>query len=99
MENLYSAVRVVWAGWLYVLGRGAQHKPAMDAAVGEHQSTVPTRVAGLNNTAIDAMPLATRSEYFQLASTGHLGTMKRTIRGIVKRDGDRRISLVAWRLG
>ena len=31
------------------------------------------RVAGLNNTTIDAMPLATRSEYFQLASTGHPG--------------------------
>ncbi len=57
------------------------------------------RVAGLNNTAIDAMPLATRSEYFQLASTGHLGTMKRTIRGIVKRDSDKRLSVVAWRLG
>ena len=57
------------------------------------------RVAGLNNTAIDAVPLATRSEHFQLASTGHLGTMKRTIRGIVKRDSDRKLSLVAWRIG
>jgi len=45
------------------------------------------------------VPLATRSEFFQLASTGHLGTMKRTIRGIVKRDGDRKLSVVAWRIG
>ncbi len=57
------------------------------------------RVAGLNNTAIDAVTLVTRSEHFQLASTGHLGTMKRTIRGIVKRDSDRKLSLVAWRIG
>lgn len=57
------------------------------------------RVAGLNNTAIDAVTLVTRSEHFQLASTGHLGTMKRTIRGIVKRGSDRKLSLVAWRIG
>ncbi|MCU0582407.1 MAG: type II secretion system minor pseudopilin GspK [Syntrophales bacterium] len=57
------------------------------------------RVAGLNNTAIDAVTLVTRSEHFQLASTGHLGTMKRTIRGIVKRDSDRKLSIVAWRIG
>jgi len=25
--------------------------------------------------------------------------MKRTIRGIVKRDSDRKLSIVAWRLG
>jgi general secretion pathway protein K len=57
------------------------------------------RVAGLNNTAIDAVTVVTRSDFFHLASTGHLGTMKRTIRGIVKRDSDRKLSLVAWRLG
>ena len=57
------------------------------------------RVAGLNNTAIDVVTLVTRSDFFQLASTGHLGTMKRTIRGIVKRDSDRKLSIVAWRIG
>jgi len=57
------------------------------------------RVAGLNNTAIDAVTVVTRSDFFQLASTGHLGTMKRTIRGIVKRDSDRKLSIVAWRIG
>lgn len=57
------------------------------------------RVAGLSNVSIDAVPLVTRSEYFHLAATGHLGTMKRTIRGFVKRDGDRKLSIVAWRLG
>ena len=57
------------------------------------------RVAGLNNVSIDAVPLVTRSDFFHLAATGHLGTMKRTIRGFVKRDSDRKLSIVAWRLG
>jgi len=43
--------------------------------------------------------VATKSEYFQIAATGHLGTMKRTIRGIVKRDSEKKLSVVAWRLG
>jgi general secretion pathway protein K len=57
------------------------------------------RVAGLNNTAIDAATVVTKSEFFQIAATGHLGTMKRTIRGIVKRDSEKKLSVVAWRLG
>ena len=57
------------------------------------------RIAGLNNTAIDSVTVATKSEYFQIAATGHLGTMKRTIRGIVKRDSEKKLSVVAWRLG
>jgi general secretion pathway protein K len=57
------------------------------------------RVSGLQNTAIDSVTVATKSEYFQIAATGHLGTMKRTIRGIVKRDSEKKLSVVAWRLG
>ena len=57
------------------------------------------RVAGLNNTAIDSMTAVTKSDFFQIAAIGHLGTMKRTIRGIVKRDSEKKISVVAWRLG
>ena len=57
------------------------------------------RVAGLQNTAIDALTVVTKSEYFQVSSTGRLGTMKRTMRGIVKRDSERKLSIVAWRIG
>ncbi len=57
------------------------------------------RVAGLNNTAIDSMTVVTKSDFFQIAAIGHLGTMKRTIRGIVKRDSEKKLSVVAWRLG
>ena len=57
------------------------------------------RVSGLQNTAIDSVTVVTKSEYFQIAATGHLGTMKRTIRGIVKRDSEKKLSIVAWRLG
>jgi general secretion pathway protein K len=57
------------------------------------------RVPGLENTAIDSVTVVTKSEYFQIAATGHLGTMKRTIRGIVKRDSEKKLSVVAWRLG
>jgi general secretion pathway protein K len=57
------------------------------------------RVAGLDNTAIDSMTAVTKSDFFQIAAIGHLGTMKRTIRGIVKRDSEKKISVVAWRLG
>jgi general secretion pathway protein K len=57
------------------------------------------RVSGLQNTAIDTVTVVTKSEYFQIAATGHLGTMKRTIRGFVKRDSEKKLSIVAWRLG
>jgi general secretion pathway protein K len=57
------------------------------------------RVPGLENTAIDSVTVVTKSEYFQIAAKGHLGTMKRTIRGIVKRDSGKKLSVVAWRLG
>lgn len=57
------------------------------------------RIAGLENTAIDAVTVVTKSEYFQVSSTGRLGTMKRTMRGIVKRDSERKLTVVAWRLG
>lgn len=57
------------------------------------------RVSGLQNTTIDSVTLVTKSEYFQIVATGHLGTMQRTVRGIVKREGERNLSIVAWRLG
>ena len=57
------------------------------------------KVPGLENTAIDSVTVVTKSEYFQIAAKGHLGTMKRTIRGIVKRDSGKKLSVVAWRLG
>jgi general secretion pathway protein K len=57
------------------------------------------KVPGLENTAIDSVTVVTKSEYFQIAATGHLGTMKRAIRGIVKRDSGKKLSVVAWRLG
>jgi general secretion pathway protein K len=57
------------------------------------------RVSGLQNAAIDTVTVVTKSEYFQIAATGHLGTMKRTIRGFVKRDSEKKLSVVAWRLG
>jgi general secretion pathway protein K len=57
------------------------------------------RVSGLQNAAIDTVIVVTKSEYFQIAATGHLGTMKRTIRGFVKRDSEKKLSVVAWRLG
>jgi len=57
------------------------------------------KVPGLENTAIDSVTVVTKSEYFQIAAKGHLGTMKRTIRGFVKRDSGKKLSVVAWRLG
>jgi len=57
------------------------------------------RVSGLQNTAIDSVTVVTKSEYFQIAAKGHLGTMKRTVRGFVKRDSAKKLSVVAWRLG
>ena len=57
------------------------------------------RVSGLQNTALDSVTVVTKSEYFQIAATGHLGTMRRTIRGFVKRDSEKKLSVVAWRLG
>ncbi len=57
------------------------------------------KVPGLENTAIDALTVVTKSESFQITSVGRLLAMKKTMRGIVKRDGERKLSIVAWRLG
>ncbi|HTZ40427.1 MAG TPA: type II secretion system minor pseudopilin GspK [Syntrophales bacterium] len=56
------------------------------------------KVTGMASTSIEGI-LTTKSNSFQIISTGHLGSMKRTIRGVVKRDSDQKLSVVAWRLG
>jgi general secretion pathway protein K len=56
------------------------------------------KVTGMESTTIEGI-LTTKSDSFQIVSTGHLGSMKRTIRGIVKRDSEKKLSIVAWRLG
>jgi general secretion pathway protein K len=56
------------------------------------------KIAGMESTTIEGI-LTTKSDSFQIVSTGHLGSMKRTIRGMVKRDSDKKLSIVAWRLG
>ncbi len=52
----------------------------------------------MESTSIEGI-LTTKSDSFQIVSTGRLASMKRTLRGVVKRDGDKKISIVAWRLG
>jgi general secretion pathway protein K len=57
------------------------------------------KVTGMEGTTIDAAVLTTKSDVFQIVSTGRLGTMKRIIRGIVKRDSEKKLSVIAWRIG
>jgi general secretion pathway protein K len=57
------------------------------------------KVTGMESMTLDSPMLSTKSDSFQIISTGHLLAMKRTIRGVVKRDGEKKLSLVAWRLG
>ena len=56
------------------------------------------KVTGMESVTIEGI-LTTKSDSFQVISTGHLGAMQRTIRGVVKRDSEKKLSLVAWRLG
>jgi general secretion pathway protein K len=56
------------------------------------------KVSGMESVTIEGI-LTTKSDSFQIISTGHLGSMKRTVRGVVKRDGEKRLSVVAWRIG
>jgi hypothetical protein len=56
------------------------------------------KVTGMESVTIEGI-LTTKSDSFQIISTGHLGAMQRIIRGVVKRDSEKKLSLVAWRLG
>lgn len=57
------------------------------------------KIGGMENVALDTALLVTKSEYFSIIATGHLGTMKRTVRSVVKRDNEKKLSVIAWRLG
>ena len=63
------------------------------------RSVVVQESYGMESMTLDSGMLSTKSDSFQIISTGHLGAMKRTIRGIVKRDSEKKLSVVAWRLG
>jgi general secretion pathway protein K len=56
------------------------------------------KVSGMESVTIEGI-LTTKSDSFQIISTGRLGSMKRTVRGVVKRDGEKKLSVVAWRIG
>ncbi len=56
------------------------------------------KVTGMESISIEGI-LTTKSDSFQIISTGRLGSMKRTVRGVVKRDGEKKLSVVAWRFG
>jgi general secretion pathway protein K len=56
------------------------------------------KVTGMESITIEGI-LTTKSDSFQIISMGRLGSMKRTVRGVVKRDGEKKLSVVAWRFG
>jgi len=56
------------------------------------------KVTGMESITIEGI-LTTKSDSFQIISMGRLGAMKRTVRGVVKRDGEKKLSVVAWRFG
>ncbi len=56
------------------------------------------KVTGMESVTIEGI-LTTKSDSFQIISMGRLGSMKRTVRGVVKRDSEKKLSVVAWRLG
>jgi general secretion pathway protein K len=55
-------------------------------------------VAGMETVNINSNILSVRSEVFSVSSTGVIGTLSRTVGGMVERDGSGKIKILSWKV-